>query len=341
MQLPVPRVLTGALNPSRRLDGTAFSPDTPFGPPSGRYRTVHYGVMIANLPPPLRFMDVIAVIGQPRIPIWSNSYLVATTPEDTVSLLTATGAPGGARLVGLGVAADCDFAADGSSLRFGSELEITGRHPEFRVHRPDPQCGFDVRLTASHVVSHFARMRGGLYDHWSLLCRYSGRFRVDGREVETTGLANLEYARGADIVLPFRVFTYVVVNVDNRTQLLFGQVLGPGGMRLQNEVYVRSLDEPSRVHRRGVRLRIGAYDPESRRTPDGRSMRLPARFTWSVSGRDGDSPLVTVEGTANGDWAYGMAAGFAGSFEYEGSFRGRPIQGTGYVEYIDLERGER
>ena len=337
MQLPVPGLLTGALNRSRRLDGTAFAADTPFGPPAGRYRTVHYGVMVPNLPAPLRFMDVIAVIGQPRIPIWSNPQLVTTTAADTVSLLTATGAPGGARHVGLSAARDCEFAADGSRLRFGSELEITGSYPQFRVHRPDPDVGFDLELTASRTVTHFARMRAGVYDHWSLLCRYRGTFRVDGADVAAEGLANLEYARGADISLPFRVFTYHVINVDDRTQVLFGQVRGPAGSLLQNEVYVRSLDEPSRVHRAGVRIRIASYEREPRLTPDGRAMRLPERFEWRARER-GRHLLVSIEGRANGDWAYGMAAGFAGSFEYTGRFRGEPIAGTGYLEYIDGRR---
>ena len=334
MQLPLPGALTRTVNRGHRLDGTAFAQDTPFGPPSGRYRTVHYGVMVAGLPAPLRFMDVIAVIGQPRIPIWSNPHLVTTTAADTVSLLTATGAPGGARHVGLSASGDCDFVPDGSALRFGSELEISGSYPQFRVRRPGPEIGFDLQLTASRTVTHFARLRGGLYDHWSLLCRYRGTFRVDGRDVAAAGLANLEYARGADIALPFRLFTYHVVNIDDRTQVLFGQVLGPAGTRIQNEVYVRSLDEPSRLVRAGVRFEIEAYEPEPRLTPDGRSMRLPRRFVWSARG-SGGVPLVRVEGTATGDWAYGMAAGFAGSFGYEGSFRGEPIAGTGYLEYVD------
>jgi hypothetical protein len=334
MQVPVPGVLSRAVNRSHRLDGTAFAPGTPFGPPHGRYRTVHYGVMVPNLPPPLRFMDVIAVIGQPRIPIWNNSHLGTSTPADTVSLLTATGAPGGARHVGLSAAADCEFAADGSLLRFGDELDISGTYPRFRVCRPDPDIGFDLQLLASRTVTHFARMPGGVYDHWSLLCRYRGTFRSEGADLDAAGLCNLEYARGADIALPFRLFTYHVIDVDDRTQVLFGQVLGPLGARLQHEVYVRSLDEPSRLHRSGVRFRIQSYEPEPRVTPDGRTMRLPERFSWRARGARG-VPLVAVEGRATGDWAYGMAAGYAGSFGYEGSFRGTPISGTGYVEYID------
>jgi hypothetical protein len=315
------------------LDGRGFDPSTPFGPPAGRYRTVHYGVMVSGLPAPLRFLDVIAVIGQPRIAIWRAGHLIRTTPEDTVTLLTATGAPGGARHVGLSLAADCDLADDGRRLRFGDELELTGAFPEYRVRRLDPDTRFDLRLTASRTVSHFARLPGGLYDHWSLLCRYTGSFRLGDEDLAAAGLANLEYARGTDIALPLRAFTYQIVSVDDRTQVLFGRVLGPAGSRLQHEVYVRSLDEPSRGYRAGVRSQVLEYEPTARITPDGRQMRLPLRFRWSADG-DGRRPLVQVEGRATGDWVYGMAAGYAGSFEWAGTFKGREAGGTGYVEWI-------
>jgi hypothetical protein len=106
------------------------------------------------------------------------------------------------------------------------------------------------------------------------------------------------------------------------------------GARLQHEVYVRAVDAPSRVVRRGVEFSVVRYEDEPRHTPDGRSMRLPAEFSWAAANDDG-TDLVRIEGRANGDWAYGVAAGFAGSYAYTGTFRGGPIHGTGYLEYID------
>jgi hypothetical protein len=326
--------ITGVLNRNRRLDGTAFDPATPFGPPHGRYRTVHYGVMVPGLQEPLRFMDLIAVIGRPRIPIFRAEHLVATTDADAVSLLTATGAPGTAVLAGYRAGANCAFAEDGSDLRFGADVTIEGRYPNYRVRRTHPSASFDLRMTATRTVTHFARLAAGLYDHWSLLCRCDGEFVVGGERLPVSGLGNLEYARGAAIALPFRLFTYHVVNVDDRVQVLFGQVLGPMGARLQHEVYVRAVDAPSRVVRRGVEFSVVRYEDEPHHTPDGRSMRLPAEFSWAAANDDG-TDLVRIEGRANGDWAYGVAAGFAGSYAYTGTFRGGPIHGTGYLEYID------
>jgi len=326
------RVPTGLLNRSRRMDGTAFDPATPFGPPQGRYRTVHYGVMLPNLRAPMGFLDLIAVIGQPRVPIWRNDHLVTTTDADTVSLLTATGAPGTSRFTGYRLGTDCTFAADGSELRFSDDVLIEGRYPHYRIVRTQP--AIDLRMTATRTVTHFVRMAGGLYDHWSLLCHYDGEIEVDGGRLPVAGLGNVEYARGAGISLPLRFFTYHIVNVDDRVQVLFGQVLGPLNARVQHEVYVRAVDAPSRVYRRRVRFGVTRFETEPRPTPDGRGMLLPAEFAWSAGdGRGGE--LVRIEGRTNGDWAYGVGAGFAGSYAYTGAFRGVPIEGTGYLEYID------
>src|SRR5438445_933519 len=109
--------------------------------------------MLPNLREPLRLMDLIAVLGQPNIPIWRNDHLVTTTDEDTVSLLTATGAPGGAIHSGYSIERDCVFAADGSELRFGADVVLEGRYPNYRVRRVHPTAPFDVRLTATRTVT--------------------------------------------------------------------------------------------------------------------------------------------------------------------------------------------
>jgi len=31
-----------------------------------------------------------------------------------------------------------------------------------------------------------------------------------------------------------------------------------------------------------------------------------------------------------------MAGGYAGSYQYKGTFKGRTIDGTGYIEYLDI-----
>lgn len=330
---PLARSLRSAVNPVHRLDGQMFDPMTPFGPPVGRHSTVHYGVMIPGLPEPHRFLDVVAVVGQPPVPIWRTPHLIRTTERDTVSLLTATGAMTTDQLVGLSLAQDCDLQPDGSRLRFGDRVTIEGRYPEFAVRIAHPEVASGLVLRATGVVTHFARIPGGLYDHWSLLCRYVGRIGT----VDARGLCTLEYARGVALRLPFRSFVYSIVNIDDRIQLLMGQVLGPGRVPVQQVVHVRGLDLPSRSYSRDFSFAV--HTREAPRTgPDGRVTRLPKDFSWRVADGAGGAAggSITVDGSSNGDFTFGIGAGYAGSYRYVGRFRGRDIQGTGYLEYIEF-----
>ncbi len=63
-------------------------------------------------------------------------------------------------------------------------------------------------------------------------------------------------------------------------------------------------------------------------------MKLPRTFEWAVNDEQGQ-PLVHIRAVACDDYEYGLAAGFAGSFDYEGSYRNEPICGGGYIEWID------
>ncbi|HBP4179918.1 TPA: hypothetical protein L5Z95_006616, partial [Pseudomonas aeruginosa] len=89
------------------------------------------------------------------------------------------------------------------------------------------------------------------------------------------------------------------------------------------------------VYLRGFDFSVQRFAPTPVTTPNGTRMRLPQEFTWRVEDDDGNE-LITIRGDANGDFQYGLAAGYVGSYRYEGRFRGRPVSGTGYIEYIDL-----
>ncbi len=296
--------------------------------------TVHFGIMLPGLPKPYRFLNIITVIGQPRAVIFRNAHLIRTTDNDTANLLigTATGKPD--YFSGYSVQQDCDLAADGSHLRFGQELVLEGRYPDFKVRGQRDNFRFELVLKATDKIAHFARMVGGLYDHWSILCEYQGHLEQDGKKTAVNGLCTYEYARASNLPLPFRFFSYQIINVDKRTQVLLVVVLGPLGMPVQRRVYVRSLDNHGGIYSRGFDFTVHEYEARPVLSPEGVSMRLPRRFSWQVQDDEGRE-LIVIEGQANADFQYGMAAGYAGSYGYQGRFKGRPIQGTGYIEYID------
>ncbi|MFI5501911.1 DUF6670 family protein [Nocardia asteroides] len=318
---------------SYALRGTPFDPATPFHPPRGRYATVHYGLMLPNLPAPLNFIDVITVIGQPRIALWRNDHLIETTAADTANLLVGAGVQFPGQFRGYQVNRDLELAPDGSVVRFGDEFQLEGHYPHFTVAYRNPEFELDLRVRATDKVAHFAKLRGGLYDHWSLLCRYEGTVTYYGKTTEIAGLNTLEYARGADVALPFTFFTYHILNIDEVTQVLMTEVLGPLGVPVQRSVYVRSLDDHGGTYENDFRHEVHQAEPTPRRTPNGRSMSLATDFSWRVDDEHG-AELIHIDGTTNDDYVYGMAGGYVGSYRYTGRFRGLPVDGTGYIECI-------
>jgi len=326
-------------NRSGERIGRPFDPATPVGPPSGRHSWTHYGVMVPGLPEPHRTFGVMSIVGTPGVSIFANDHAITTTPNDTAYLVSATAAMRGGTFRAYSIAGDCEFAADGSRLRFGDDLEISGRYPGLEVRRSHPDADVSLRLRATDKVTWFADVRGDLYSHWSLLCEYDGT--VGGAGV--SGLCTFEYARGAGLHslpvpgtpnVPATFFSYHVLNVDDRTQVLFGEARLPGGIPVIRAAWVRGLDDYGTEYT-DASLAIRRHEAGPRETPDGRRMRLPSEL--AVTARDADGGEVfTLEGKTNGDWAYGLGAGFVGSYAYDGTFRGRNVSGTAYMEYVDL-----
>jgi hypothetical protein len=285
---------------------------------------VHYGVMLPGLPAPERYFGVMAIVGTPGASFVANDDRITTSPRDTAYIVSRWFRTYSLRR-------DCVLAPDGSRLRFGDDLLITGSYPHFNVTRTDPPAS--LHLDATPAVTRFMRIPG-IYVHWSVLCGVRGN--VGGIDVDT--LCTFEYARGVSVHslldrrlpsalrVPVPFFTYHVLNVDDRTQLLFSDVRGPRSIALQSAAHVRSVDGGSTTRRTGHRFDV--HTCETRTTPDGRSMALPLSFTWGVDG-------IEVHGRTNGDFAYGLGAGYVGTYDYEGVFDGRSIRGCGYLEYVD------
>ncbi len=334
MQQPFSAALVKLLDQSYRFNSLPFDPQTSLATPQGIYGCVHYGIMVPNLPAPHNFLNIITVIGQPQAKIFRNAQLIKTTALDTANLLVGTGTGTPDHFQGYSVKNDCDLKPDGSYLRFADDLVLQGQYPHFTVRRQGKAFNVELTLRATDKVANFAQLVGGLYDHWSILCEYEGHIEQAGVVTPVQGLCTYEYARAANVPLPFKFFTYHILNIDERTQVLMVQVLGPMGMHVQRRVYVRTLDDHGRIYSQGFDFTVQELEAEPVVTPYGAAMRLPKRFSWRVDDERGRE-LIAIQGLANGDFNYGMAAGYAGSYEYQGRYKGKPINGRGYMEYID------
>ena len=335
------RRLAATINRTDAVNGVPFASPVAMTPRVGerRYSWVHYGVMAPGLPEPHRQFGVMAILGTSGARCFDNDHAITTTPRDTAYVVSGTAAESSFRTYSM--REQCALATDGSRLAFGAnDLVFEGRVPSVRVCRAG-MAPVDLRLKVTDRVAYFSRVPG-VYDHWSLLATYCG---IIGEE-DVAGLCTYEYARGMgpyslarrvvpDVLkTPIAAFTYQVLNLSEREQLLL-TVAGPSWDRpLHEGAWKRSLDDHGSMVRH-ARLTVHAHRPEPLRTPDGRSMRMPESWAWSV--RDDAGPVAAeLRFRARDDWAYGLGAGYVGSAEFTGTVRGRSVAGSAYVEWVEL-----
>jgi len=336
MKIALPKIVMNSIDRSLPLNGRPFDLTNSLALPKESHTAVHYGIMIPSLPAPHRFLDIIVVVGQSKLKIFRNQHLIKTSAIDTAALLIGTGTEQN-NFKGYSIEQDCDLHSnDGHlNLRFGKDVCLSGKYPNFIATRSGHTFNFELKLTASDKVAHFAKLIFDQYDHYSILCKYDGYVEKDGAKITVNGLCTFEYARGTNLSLPFRFFTYQILNIDEKTQVLLVEVLGPFDVIVQQRVYVRSLDDHGQVYSRDFRFEVHEYLANQAITPEGFSMKLPKKFTWSVND-DAGNEIIYVEGMSNNDFCYGMAAGYAGSYTYKGRFKGKAISGDGgYIENID------
>lgn len=331
----LPNVIYDAIDYSGKRNSLPFDPNTDTNIPQGKYTTVHYGVMIPDLPAPFNFLNVLIVVGQPRISLFRNQHLIKTTALDTANVLIGTAVGTKEHFNGYSVKKDCELVSNGSYLRFGDDVVLEGKYPEFHVYRKGHDFNFDLTLRATDKLANFAQLLLDFYDHWALLCQYEGYLEYKGEKTQVKGLCTYEYARGVDVNLYMRFFTYQILNIDEKTQVLFVETLSTLNIVLQRRVYVRSIDDHGGIYSKGFTFNIHEYEPQRSITPNGLSLRLPRTFSWSVNDDHGKL-LISIDGATNGDFQYGMAGGYAGSYQYTGVFRGKQIDGTAYIEYLDM-----
>lgn len=342
---PLTRRIAAAVNRTDAHNGMPFTSRVAMTPRVDErwFSWTHYGVMAPGLPEPHRWFGVMAILGTTGARCFDDDARIRTTPRDTAYVVSGTATAGSGAARSWSMAQECDLRPDGTRLAFGDdELVLEGLPPRVRVSRAG--AGADrvaLELEVTDKVAVFSRIPG-VYDHWSLLARYAGTVG----EQAVSGLCTYEYARGAGpsslargripavLKAPIRSFTYQVLNVDEESQLLLTAAGPRPGLHVHEGAWERGLHDHGAMHRH-VTLTVVSARSEPLRTPDGRTMVLAARWRWAVRD-DAGREVAALECTARDDWTYGLGAGYVGSFTYAGAFHGRPLEGTGYVEAIEV-----
>ena len=197
---------------------------------SKRYGWTHYGVMIPDLPEPHRFFSAMSLIGATGSLAFDNDHALADEPRRNASVVAGTAASHPAHFGNYSVGRDFFSKPDGSLVRFGDALTISGRYPGYHLTGRFGEVSADLRLTTSDTVTWF--VRNPVYKHLSLLTEYRGRFSTASGTHEVSGLCAFEYGacpspyqlRSTPLPSAFKapldLFVYQIINLGPDDQVL-------------------------------------------------------------------------------------------------------------------------
>jgi hypothetical protein len=330
------------------LDSTPQQEGQPFPQPypmqphhdSRQIGWTHYGVMIPDLVAPHRFFSIMSILGSPGALAFDTDHARVTSPRRNAAVVSGTAATHPHLFRSYAMDRDCDLRSDGSLIQFGSDLTLSGSYPDYHVsaHYADFELEIDIHNTDK--VSWFVKTP--IYDHLSLLSTYSGFITWQGQRQAISGLCTFEYAACISpyllrdqplppaLKIPLDFFTYQIINLDERTQLLLNETR-INGVKAVSKAYLRGLDDYSHSYDAVFEVLTEQATPAI--APDGVSMTLPHTFRWTIYHRD--QVILTLDGTVDTPFTYGLGSGYVGGYAYNGLHHDQPIAGRGYIEYID------
>jgi hypothetical protein len=321
-----------------------FSRPQIIGPNVGKrpFNASHYGVMIPNLPEPFRYFSLMALIGSSGVRFIDTDHMLKNTPTDHASQVSGTAVEDTAQFASYSVKRDCDIREDGSLIRFGNDVTLSGRYPTVRLQVTRAAFELDIQLNIQDNVTWFSDLP--IYQHLGLMADYQGYIDYDGKRTSIGGHCTYEYARMSTpygaikkplpmaLRAPLDFFTYQIVHIDDDTQLMLARVGGLGTAWVE-KAWVRRRGEASFTLANNTQFDVIEFETTPRIGPDGFQMRLPKTFRWTV--KDGGKTFAIINGTVDTPMTYGLCRGYVGGYHYHGKFNGKPVDGRAYIEYVD------
>ncbi|MCB1287183.1 MAG: hypothetical protein KDB47_05715 [Mycobacterium sp.] len=342
------RTLTGL---SRRFDRADHWSTRPFDEPeimvpnvqSRKYGWTHFGVMIPDLPEPHRFFSAMSLIGATGSLAFDNDHALADVPRRNASIVAGTAASHPAHFGNYSTASDFVSHADGSLLRFGDDLTISGHYPDYHLGGRLGGVDVDLRLTNTDKVNWF--FRNPVYKHFSLLTEYRGYFTEtdSGRRTDVEGLCAFEYGAcpslyqlrstplPSGLKAPLDYFVYQIINLGSDDQVLLSHYC-LGGQPFMTTALARSRNEFGRRFEH-AKFRVEEFQSSAVETPYGIPMRIPAATTFTAM--DSDGIALEVRAELDTSLTFGLGSGFVTGFRHRTMWKGRQVEGRGYMEYID------
>lgn len=326
------QLLMNFIDESQQLNQARFPYRLDYHGPKGIYKIIHQGLMIPGLAAPLHYFNFLTIMGQPNIPMLRNEYAIKTHALDTVSLITSISPHMVGHFHGYSLADECQIHKH--YFNFGNKEQLTGTFPHFKLMRNDDELSVDLNIETKPLISHFTKLKLGLFDHWSLLCHCRGEIIYKEQVYRIDQLGSFEFARAINIpYLPLSFFTYQIINLENQKQLLLAHIRNSFNQIVQSRMYLRDLKTgTSEMYDQDVHFKLHRVYPKIT-TPNKQEMYLPREFEWNFQNAQ---RKIKVIGESRGDFKFGLAAGYVGSFSYSVEVDDHHEQGSsGYCEYID------
>lgn len=308
-----------------------------------KFACTHYGVMISDLPEPYRYLSYASVIGDPGISIVNVSEKISPYGAlDTATLVHGTAISNQKEAFRV-YSAEKDLKFQQSPFRvdYAEDSSLYEEDGVYRLVTNLDDLKVDLTLTPTDALTWFAY--SSLYEHFSILMRYTGTLTQQGKTVEVSGLCTLEHCKASSVSklpkglglqhlhLPLTSFSYQVINLNDEEQLVLAFV-GFAGEPAYTAVSYRHVNGTSIQYEQAV-FEVVALKTESLMTPDGYAMEVPQSFRW-VAHHAGEK-VLEILAVVDTPYCYGLAAGYVTSYQWTGEFNGKKAEGRGYLEFID------
>ncbi|MFK4049997.1 DUF6670 family protein [Acinetobacter venetianus] len=302
-----------------------------FYPPKGLFKIVYQALILPNLPEPFHYLNFISLIGQPRIPICYNASAITTTAIDTATVLVTSSLSTIGHLKSYSAKEQCQLDIDHYQFLDVDHIQVD--FPNYYFNRKDDELSCQLKVTTSTEIENHSALQWGVADYWYVNCHCEGEVTYKKQKYEINASGILKHARA--IYLPFiafHFFTYQIIQINNDLQIILSELRNQWNNIVFSRIEIRSKEKETRLYQDKVIFDVTRVYPKIQ-TPNGREMYLPRVFVWQY--QEDDQIIFQLQAQSRGDYKFGLAAGYVGSFTYELLLNNETYQGTGYCEYVD------
>ncbi|WP_288455832.1 DUF6670 family protein [uncultured Acinetobacter sp.] len=331
------RLFQDFLDQSKQLSQAQTPTELCYHPPKDKYKIAHQKLVLANLPAPLHYLNFYSLIGQPNNAVFCNQNEISTTALDTATVLGSTSAHMVGQLNGYSIQNDCQFQVDDQfkvKFEFGQKEQVFGKIPNFVMRRWDSELSFDLKITTLPLVSHFIHLKFGFAENWSLVAHCEGCIQYKDQKYDIQQYAAFEYMRMVNFpYLPYALYTYQLIQLNDELQIICVYSCDQMNNTLHSRIYMRNIQTlEAKMFDRQVVFNIQRVFPKVK-TVNQQEMYLPREFEWQYQD---EKISISIQAQSRGDYKFGLAAGYVGSFSYQLQINEQRYQGeSGYCEYID------